>query len=66
MHLTLAEALILDFLEDCGQELDSETSWSISGDALATGNDVTTFADLVEALCKERQEPTKVARTQPF
>jgi len=56
---TPTEALILDFLDGWGQDLryslPPSRSWGVSGDALATDDDATTFADLVERLCDERR-----------
>jgi hypothetical protein len=56
---TPTEALILDFLEDWGQELRYSLppmrSWGVSGATLATDDDATTFSDLVGALCEERR-----------
>jgi|TARA_R110000824_G_scaffold206501_1_gene391602 hypothetical protein len=53
---TPTEALILDFLEDWGGQLDAAGfAMTLHGGALATDDEATTFSDLVGALCEERR-----------
>ena len=62
---TPTEALILDFLEFWGGQLDGAgllSAMTLHGGALATNDDATTLSDLVGSLCEERRAARRAAR----